>query len=354
MIIKKLQLSNFQCIEKFDAEFEGNVYFITGENELGKSTLLKAIGVLLTGERDAVLRIGAEKGFAKMVVGDDGEQFNVELSFTEKNPRGTMTIKQAATGMQTNNISMLQKIFGYQDFDAVEFSRWSETAEGRRKQIAVVKSLLPESVRERIEAIDADVAELKSQRQDINREAKTFEGYVDTISKQLDEGDIEKYQSPVDMSVLLKRQQENAALVERAKTVRTMLEQRREQLAAIPARLKESEDKSKARMKEVDEYLEQARIAYENAQLNAKEKRATVINEYQSEVAQIEADKTDIENRIGNAEGWLKKYEDSGVDNPTSPICWQLRRSTTANTVLSASTKSEKPNTMIGFSSLQK
>lgn len=319
MIIKKLQLSNFQCIEKFDAEFEGNVYFITGENELGKSTLLKAIGVLLTGERDAVLRNGAEKGFAKMVVGDDGEQFNVELSFTEKNPRGTMTIKQAATGMQTNNISMLQKIFGYQDFDAVEFSRWSETAEGRRKQIAVVKSLLPESVRERIEAIDADVAELKSQRQDINREAKTFEGYVDTISKQLDEGDIEKYQSPVDMSVLLKRQQENAALVERAKTVRTMLEQRREQLAAIPARLKESEDKSKARMKEVDEYLEQARIAYENAQLNAKEKRATVINEYQSEVAQIEADKTDIENRIGNAEGWLKKYEDSGVEKSNVP-----------------------------------
>ena len=150
MIIKKLQLSNFQCIEKFDAEFEGNVYFITGENELGKSTLLKAIGVLLTGERDAVLRIGAEKGFAKMVVGDDGEQFNVELSFTEKNPRGTMTIKQAATGMQTNNISMLQKIFGYQDFDAVEFSRWSETAEGRRKQIAVVKSLLPEIENDRI------------------------------------------------------------------------------------------------------------------------------------------------------------------------------------------------------------
>ena len=56
MIIKKLELSNFQVIKEFNADFEGNVYFITGDNELGKSTLLKAIGALLTGNRDAVLR----------------------------------------------------------------------------------------------------------------------------------------------------------------------------------------------------------------------------------------------------------------------------------------------------------
>ena len=66
MYIKKLELLNFQVIEKFEAEFDGNVYFITGDNELGKSTLLKAIGALLTGERDDVLRNGASKGFAKM------------------------------------------------------------------------------------------------------------------------------------------------------------------------------------------------------------------------------------------------------------------------------------------------
>ena len=151
MYIKKLELLNFQVIREFNADFAGNVYFITGDNELGKSTLLKAIGALLTGQRDDVLRAGEKKGFAKMVVGDDGEEFDVSLSFTESNPRGTLTIKQKTTGMQTSNVSMLQKIFGYQDFDAVEFSRWSETAEGRRKQIAVVKSLLPEAARTRID-----------------------------------------------------------------------------------------------------------------------------------------------------------------------------------------------------------
>ena len=150
MIIKRLELVNFQVISKFNADFEGNVYFITGDNELGKSTVLKAIGALLTGARDAVLKNGENKGFARMVIGDDGEEYKVELRYTKSNPRGTLSITQKSSGMRSDNVSMLQKILGYTDFDAVEFSRWSETAEGRRKQIEVVKSLLPEKVRKRI------------------------------------------------------------------------------------------------------------------------------------------------------------------------------------------------------------
>ena len=50
MIVKKLELVNFQVIKEFNADFDGNVYFITGDNELGKSTVLKAIGALVDGE----------------------------------------------------------------------------------------------------------------------------------------------------------------------------------------------------------------------------------------------------------------------------------------------------------------
>lgn len=275
MYIKKLQLLNFQVIESFDADFAGSVYFVTGDNELGKSTLLKAIGALLTGERDDVLRNGASKGFAKMVVGDDGEEFDVQLSFTEANPRGTLTIKQKSTGMQTNNVSMLQRIFGYQDFDAVEFSRWSETAEGRRKQIAVVKSLLPEPVRNRIDAIDAEVATLKSERTGVNRDVKTFATMCEQAAKNLEPGDMER--KPIDVSELMAKQQANAALVEKAKTVRSMLAQRTEQLAAIPERIARAEA------------------------------------EYKAAIEAIEADRKMFEERKTNAEEWLKKYE---ANNP--------------------------------------
>lgn len=296
MIVKKLQLQNFQVIEKFEADFTGAVYFVTGDNELGKSTLLKAIGALLTGERDEVLRNGASKGFAKMVVGDDGEEFEVSLSFTENNPRGTLTIKQKSTGMATNNVSMLQRIFGYQDFDAVEFSRWSETAEGRRKQIAVVKSLLPENVKERIEAIDNEVADLKTERTGVNRDVKTFDTLVSQAAERLEPGDVEKYAKPINVTDLMAQQATNAQLIEKAKTVRAALAQRNEQLADIPARVNAAE-----------KMLQEAKDAA--AKMISDAEKA-----YKETIGQINSDKANFETRKANAEKWLADYESSNAE----------------------------------------
>ena len=200
MIIKRLELVNFQVISKFNADFEGNVYFITGDNELGKSTVLKAIGALLTGARDAVLKNGENKGFARMVIGDDGEEYKVELRYTKSNPRGTLSITQKSSGIRSDNVSMLQKILGYTDFDAVEFSRWSETAEGRRKQIEVVKSLLPEKVRKRIAEIDSEVIDLKDKRLFSNRELKQYNSLCAEAENNLSSGDVEKFTVPKDIT----------------------------------------------------------------------------------------------------------------------------------------------------------
>ena len=297
MYIKRLELFNFQVIEKFEAEFNGNVYFVTGDNELGKSTLLKAIGALLTGQRDDVLRNGASKGFAKMIVGDDGEEFDVSLSFTENNPRGTLTIKQKSTGMATNNVTMLQRLFGYQDFDAVEFSRWSETAEGRRRQIEVVKALLPAEIKARIEAIDSEVAGLKAERTGVNRDVKTFAALYETAAKEIEPGDAEKYAAPMDVSDLMERQRVNAALVEKAKTVRGMLEQRKVEIVAIPER------------------LQAAKAIYERAVEEAKQGIARAEAAYKEAVSMLDAQKTDLETRKTNAEQWLVKYEAQNPEN---------------------------------------
>lgn len=319
MYIKRLELLNFQVIEQFSADFDGTVYFVTGDNELGKSTLLKAIGALLTGQRDDVLRNGASKGFAKMVVGDDGEEYDVQLSFTEANPRGTLTIKQKTTGMATNNVSMLQRIFGYQDFDAVEFSRWSETADGRRKQIAVVKALLPEPVRKRIEEIDETVSTLKQERTGVNRDVKTFAGFVETIKQQLAPGDVEKYAMPVDVTALMERQKTNAQLIEKAKTVRAAVAQRTEQLAAIPARIEAEKAKVDATRKAYADKVEIARIAYENALREQKDADAKINAVLTDELAKIEAEKQDLETRKANGEQWLAKYEANNPENTDVP-----------------------------------
>lgn len=296
MIIKKLELSNFQVIKEFNADFEGNVYFITGDNELGKSTLLKAIGALLTGNRDAVLRNGEDKGFAKMVVGDDGEEYDVELRFTKANPRGTLSIKQKTTGMRSDNVSMLQKIFGYTDFDAVEFSRWSETAEGRRKQIEVVKSLLPEEVRTRIAEIDTTVAGLKTERTGVNRDLKTYKSISDAAGQGLTTQDLKTYAKPKDITELMKEQAENAQLIEKAKTVRSALEQRKKQLEEIPER------------------LAAAKATYEKAIEEAKKAIERTEKLYKEAIAQIESEKADYEARKANAEKWLVNYEENNPE----------------------------------------
>ncbi len=302
MFIKKLELLNFQVIKEFNADFEGNVYFITGDNELGKSTLLKAIGAMLTGNRDAVLKNGEEKGFAKMVVGDDGEEYEVELRFTKANPRGTLSIKQTTTGMHSDNVTMLQRIFGYQDFDAVEFSRWSETAEGRRKQIEIVKALFPEKVRTRIAEIDAEVMTVKDKRKYANAEVKTYTTICAAAEKQLRPGDTKTYADKKDITALMEEQNENARLIEKAKTVRSALQTRMEQLEAISGRI-ETADKVLADAKtEMERIIAEAKKAYSLAQAT-----------HQTTIKQIETDKADYTARKANAEKWLKEYE---ANNP--------------------------------------
>jgi DNA repair exonuclease SbcCD ATPase subunit len=296
MIVKKLELVNFQVIKEFNADFDGNVYFITGDNELGKSTVLKAIGALLTGNRDAVLKNGESKGFAKMIVGGDGEEYEVELKFTKANPRGTLSIKSKTAGMKSDNVSMLQKIFGYTDFDAVEFSRWSETAEGRRKQIEVVKSLLPEEVRTRIAEIDTTVAGLKTERTGVNRDLKTYKSISDAAGQGLTTEDLKTYAKPKDITELMREQQENAQLIEKAKTVRSALEQRKKQLEEIPERLAE------------------AKATYEKAIEEAKKAIERTEKLYKEAIAQIESEKADYEARKANAEKWLANYEENNPE----------------------------------------
>lgn len=324
MIIKRLELVNFQVISEFNADFEGNVYFITGDNELGKSTVLKAIGALLTGARDAVLKNGENKGFARMVIGDDGEEYKVELRYTKSNPRGTLSITQNSSGMRSDNVSMLQKIFGYTDFDAVEFSRWSETAEGRRKQIEVVKSLLPEKVRKRIAEIDSEIIDLKDKRLFSNRELKQYNALCAEAENNLSSGDVEKFTVPKDITTLMQEQQVAAQLIEKAKTVRASREQRIIQLSAIPERIKQVDEdylnkigNIKSRLiearKAYEEKLALAEKAYKEAQDMLTEDSKQVETDKANQLKSIEEERVDLERRKANADKWLEEYE---KDNP--------------------------------------
>ena len=342
MIIKKLELQNFQVIKEFNADFEGNVYFITGDNELGKSTLLKAIGALLTGKRDEVLRNGEDKGFAKMIVGGDGKEYEVKLTFTKANPRGTFSIALKDSGRKSNNVSDLPKIFGYADFDAVEFSRWSETAEGRRKQIEVVKQLLPEKVRTRIDEIDVEVATVKDNRKTANAQVKTYNTICEQAKKLLNPGDEYKYTTKKDITALMEEQAQNARLIEKAKTVRATRDQRIAQIAEIPNRIDEENTRyvgakmlnEQARInakEELDEAIRIAKQHYEEIIEACDREREDIESDHATSIETINADKADLERRKANADAWLEQYE---ANNPEATyVAEQLKNAEKHNRI---------------------
>ena len=320
MYIKQIQIQNFQAIKEFNGDFEGNVYLVTGENELGKSTLLKAIMVLLTGNRDEVLRNGEDKGFAKMIVGGDGREYEVELRMTKANPRGTITIKSKDTGLRSDRITALQEIFGYQDFDANEFVSWSETAEGRRKQVQIVKSLLPGDTQKRILDIDAEVARIKEQRKDDNATLKTFTTLLAKAEKDIKPEDVQTYSEALDLQELMEQQSQLVKLEEKAKGVKEKLELREFVISEVPEKLEDLQRRWEAAEKAAQEAKQRSKLDMDKAIEMASQKYAKEIDrideglkhirtDYDEEVKRILAEKADAITRRDNCKAWLENYE---------------------------------------------
>ncbi len=320
MHIKQIELKNFQKIKEFSGNFEGNVYLVTGENELGKSTLLKAIAALLTGCRDEVLTIGEEKGFAKIVVGDDGKEYEVELRMTKANPRGTLTIKSKDTGKRSDRLTVLQEIFGYQDFDANEFVSWSETAEGRRKQVQIVKSLLPEDIQKRIADIDAEVANIKEFRKEDNADLKACNTIMSKIQKEVSTEDLETYSQALSMDYLLEEQKKISALEAKAAGVREKLKIREETINAVSGKKEQAESKIKEAREEYKRKIEKAKKDLEDTIKSLDAELAEKESKYIQEIESINAEEKDAISRRDNCKKWLQSYEENKPEDISQKI----------------------------------
>ncbi len=159
--------------------------------------------------------------------------------------------------MKSDRVSTLQDIFKYQDFDAVEFSSWSKTADGRRKQVEVVKSLLPDDVQNRIIEIDTEIVQIKETRTIDNREIKIYDGQIKAKKKEISTEDLKVYASPVDVRTLQERSKQLVALQVQYNGVKTRYAERQAEYENMPTKEKELEklfvDKETALATEEDE-----------------------------------------------------------------------------------------------------
>lgn len=66
--ITKLVLINFKKFDKFEVEFDQNINLLIGDNEAGKSSILTAIDLVLSGNRKKVEKIGLDYLFNSSVI----------------------------------------------------------------------------------------------------------------------------------------------------------------------------------------------------------------------------------------------------------------------------------------------
>ncbi|MDR2709679.1 MAG: AAA family ATPase, partial [Elusimicrobiota bacterium] len=69
-VIKKIVLKNFKRFEKFEVDFDDKINILIGDNESGKSTILQAIDIVLSGSAYKVENIGLENLFNHKAVDD--------------------------------------------------------------------------------------------------------------------------------------------------------------------------------------------------------------------------------------------------------------------------------------------
>jgi len=325
MHIKKITVSNLKTIKDFEQDFQGGVYLVTGENEIGKSTILNIIGTLLTGERSSnLLKEGEEKGFAKITVGEGEEQYEVSLTFSDKNPRGTLQIQKVGSPMKSDKISALQDIFKYQDFDANEFVKWSDTAEGRRKQVAVVKSLLPKEIQERIAEIDTEVETTKKEREPVNQDIKTYQGLVDKPG--VNEKDKKTYakaviaQEAIDKKVTAATTNEQRTGVisrqnDRIKELESWDDTTKEVVDEYDADIAELEAELEAKIKEKKNYVDNRAIEKEKAETQKQEAAAWLLANPEQDLVALQKDIDDVEEhnkkhtKVKELEQNIKKLE---------------------------------------------
>ena len=68
-IIAKIKLRNFKRFQNFSIEFNNELNIFIGDNESGKSTILSALDIILSGSRSKIETIGLDNLFNSEIPG---------------------------------------------------------------------------------------------------------------------------------------------------------------------------------------------------------------------------------------------------------------------------------------------
>lgn len=298
MKIKKVVIEKFKKLENFEFNPDGKNYFITGENSIGKSSLMQFLEIA-TGIDTNIPENLVGKG---VVIGtkEDGEyEFKVKI----KDGKAVIQV-QSPDGLKDDRKANLKAVTHAIGFDIMEFVKLSESKAGQKKQVEIYKSFLHPEFIEFIDKQQRDVKIAYDQRTEANKELVRLKSVTDSHRyARLEDSELKKFVA-VDTSTLMAEQEKISAHNKTIGEFVVRLEGKKEELATsekaaldIVKQIEELQKKLKEKHAEIE--LEKGKIKTGEEYLAANPlKDATAISAQISNASQTNKDAADAADLI--------------------------------------------------------
>jgi predicted ATPase len=172
MKVKKVSIKDFKVLKNIEKEINGNNIILLGDNGKGKSSFIQFIEIAL-GKQTTIPDI--QHGEGTIWVDKAGQEWTFHVEWKKGKPLVTVT---SPDGFKDNRKSVLANVVGAMDFDIDTFVEMSESTAGRKEQVKVYKSFLPQEVQDFVADQEYRVKRSYDERTEKNREVKTLQGAI--------------------------------------------------------------------------------------------------------------------------------------------------------------------------------
>lgn len=231
MKIQKVQIKDFKILKDVDLDLNGKNLLLIGDNGVGKSSFMQFIEIAL-GRTDKVPPKAEGEG---MIIAQKEEgDYIFQVKFKDNKPVITVT---APDGNKDNRKSAIAGIVGAIDFDINKFVSLSDSKKGRKEQVEIFKSLLPEEVKEELEKYEQNILVNYDTRTDTNRKIKEIDGFLKSSSIYGHHRQIKE----VDVTALSKEIEEQATKNTEIEEIKKRFEERQQQIDELIAKQAKAE-----------------------------------------------------------------------------------------------------------------
>jgi len=172
MKLQKVKIENIKVLKDVDVDINGHHVLVCGENGLGKSSFIQFLEIAL-GKNTNIPPNATGKG--EVIVNRDGEQYTFKVKIKD----GKSVIEVTTPdGMKDSRKGTIAGIVGAIDFDIDEFVEMSKSEKGRKEQVKIFKSFLPEEIRQELARFEANTAANFEERTYVNKQIKELSGAI--------------------------------------------------------------------------------------------------------------------------------------------------------------------------------